>query len=79
MRSGTLTGCLLSISTWNRTRTRTLGQICAIRYTIEMWNRRLDSHQRLASEQESGNPGDFENRRDALVSLAPPVGLEPTT
>ena len=36
---------LLSIPTWNRTRTWTLGESRAIRYTIEIWGRRLDLHQ----------------------------------
>ncbi len=40
----THTACC-SISTWNRTRTWTLGESCAVRYTIEIWGRRLDSHQ----------------------------------
>ena len=31
---------------------------------------------RQASEQESENPDDFNNRRDSLVPLAPAVGLE---
>ena len=31
------------------------------------------------SERESENPGDLDNRRESLVPLAPPVGLEPTT
>lgn len=34
---------------------------------------------RQASEQKCENPGDFEDRRDSVVLLAPPVGLEPTT
>ena len=36
---------MFSIPTWNRTRTWTLGESCAIRYTIEIWGRRLDLHQ----------------------------------
>jgi hypothetical protein len=36
---------VVSISTWNRTRTWALGEPRAVRYTIEMWGRRLDSHQ----------------------------------
>ena len=37
-----------SVPTWNRTRTKTLGKSCAVRYTIEtclLKSRRLDSHQ----------------------------------
>ena len=36
-----------SIPTWSRTRTKTLGGSCAIRYTIGMWvkSRRLELHQ----------------------------------
>ncbi len=34
-----------SIPTWNRTRTKTLGESCAVRYTIGTKSRRLDSHQ----------------------------------
>jgi hypothetical protein len=45
MLSGTPTGHIASIPTWNRTRTKTLGESCAIRYTIGTKSRRLDLHQ----------------------------------
>ena len=41
MRSGTLTGFVISIPTWNRTRTRTLGEFDAFRYTIGTGMRRI--------------------------------------
>ena len=37
MRSSTPTGHVFSISTWDRTRTWTLGESRAVRYTIEMY------------------------------------------
>ena len=45
MRSSTLTSQIVSTPTWNRTRTKTLGESCAVRYTIGTKSRRLDSHQ----------------------------------
>jgi hypothetical protein len=45
MLSGTPTGQVVSTPTWTRTRTKTLGGSCAVRYTIGMKGRRLDSHQ----------------------------------
>ena len=42
-----------SISTWNRTRTWTLGESRAFHYTIEMWGRRLDLHQHHPPRQQS--------------------------
>ena len=48
MLSSTPTGLVVSIPTWSRTRTKTLGESCAIRYTIGMAlakSRRLDLHQ----------------------------------
>ena len=45
MRSSTLTSQIVSTPTWNRTRTKTLGESCAVRYTIGTKSRRLDLHQ----------------------------------
>ena len=45
MRSSTLTSQVISTPTWNRTRTRTLGEFDAFRYTIGTKSRRLDLHQ----------------------------------
>ena len=45
MRSSTLTSQIVSTPTWTRTRTKTLGESCAVRYTIGTKSRRLDLHQ----------------------------------
>ena len=45
MRSGTTTGHASGTPTWNRTRTKTLGGSCAVRYTTGTKSRRLDLHQ----------------------------------
>ncbi len=45
MRSSTLTSQIVSTPTWNRTRTKTLGESCDVRYTIGTKSRRLDLHQ----------------------------------
>ena len=45
MRSSTLTSQNVSTPTWNRTGTKTLGESCAVRYTIGTKSLRLDLHQ----------------------------------